>query len=114
MKPFRSENEYIWRKELQNRTAHLERPEKEQQGDSEAEKRRLEEAHWMPCPKCGQTLSAEKCGSVEMDVCLSCKGVWLDMGDLGAIVETAGEGSVFHSSLRALLGRADTSPRLSS
>ena len=57
--------------------------EKEQQAESEAEKLRLKEAHWMHCPKCGQKLSPEKCGSVEIDVCPSCKGVWLDAGELG-------------------------------
>jgi Zn-finger nucleic acid-binding protein len=76
-----------------------------QQADSEAEKRRLKEAHWMHCPKCGQKLSPEKCGSVEIDVCPSCKGVWLDKGELGTIVESAQQGSFFHTCLRILRGR---------
>lgn len=93
--------------------ARLERLETEQQADSEAEKRRLKELHWMHCPKCGQTLSAENCDSVEIDVCPSCKGVWLDMGELGVIVETAGQGGFFHSCLRILRGRTRTPPLLS-
>jgi Zn-finger nucleic acid-binding protein len=67
----------------------------------------------MHCPKCGQTLSPEKCGSVEIDVCPSCKGVWLDKGELGTIVESAGQGSFFHSCLRILRGGTHTSPHLS-
>ena len=110
MKPSQPENEYIWVQELQNRMARLE---KEQQAESEAEKLRLKEAHWMHCPKCGQNLSLEKCGSVEIDVCPSCRGVWLDMGELGAIVESAGQGSFFHSCLRILRGRTHASPHLS-
>jgi hypothetical protein len=51
MKPNRNEDEYIWVQELQQRMAKLE---KEQQAESEAEKLRLKEAHWMHCPKCGQ------------------------------------------------------------
>ena len=91
MKPDKNEDEYIWVQELQQRMAKLA---KEQQCESEAEKRRLKETHWMHCPKCGQKLSPEKCGSVEIDVCLSCKGVWLDQGELGTIVEGADQGGV--------------------
>ena len=99
MKPNPIEDEHVWVQELQTRMAKLE---KEQQAESEAEKLRLKEAHWMHCPKCGQKLSPEKCGAVEMDVCPSCKGVWLDKGELGTIVESGGQGSFFHSCLRIL------------
>jgi len=109
MKRSKTEDEYIWVQELQKRMARLE---KEQQAESEAEKRRLKEAHWMHCPKCGQELATETCGSVEIDVCPSCKGVWLDMGELGTIVESAAQGSFFHSCLRILRGRTQASPHL--
>ena len=102
MKPYKNEDEYIWVQELQQRMAKLK---EQQQAESEAEKLRLKEAHWMHCPKCGQKLSTEKCGSVEIDVCPSCKGVWLDAGELGTIVESAGQGSFFHTCLRILRGR---------
>jgi hypothetical protein len=102
MKPNKNEDEYVWVQELQQRMARLE---KEQQAESEAEKLRLKEAHWMHCPKCGQKLSPEKCGSVETDICPSCKGVWLDQGELGTIVESTGQGSFFDSCLRILRGR---------
>ena len=98
----KNEDEYIWVQELQQRIAKLE---KEQQAESEAEKLRLKEAHWMHCPKCGQKLSLEKCGLVEIDVCPSCKGVWLDAGELATIVESKGQGSFFHTCLRILRGR---------
>jgi hypothetical protein len=102
MKPNKHEDEYIWVQELQQRIA---KREKEQQAESEAEKLRLKEAHWMHCPKCGQKLSPEKCESVEIDVCPSCKGVWLDKGEMGTIVENTGQGSFFHTCLRILHGR---------
>ena len=110
MKPNQIVDQYIWVEELQKRLARLE---KEQQAESEAKKLRLKEAHWMHCPKCGQKLSTEKCGEVEIDVCPSCKGVWLDVGELGTIVESAGQGSFFHSCLRILRGRTHASPHLS-
>ncbi len=102
MKPNKNEDEYIWVQELQQRMARLE---KEQQAESAAEKLRLKEAHWMHCPKCGQKLSPEKCGAVEIDVCPSCKGVWLDQGELGTIVESGGQGSFFQNCLQMLRGR---------
>ncbi len=102
MKANKNEDEYIWVQEMRQRMARLE---KEQQAESEADKRRLKETHWMHCPKCGQMLSPEKCGLVEIDVCPSCKGVWLDKGELGTIVEGADQGSFFYTCLRILRGR---------
>ena len=61
----------------------------------------------MHCPKCGQELATETCDSVEIDVCPSCKGVWLDAGELGTIVESTG--SFFHSCLRVIRGGRHTS-----
>ena len=101
MKPNKNEDEYMWVQELQGRIA---KQKMEQQAKSEAERSHLKETHWMHCPKCGQKLSAEKCGSVELDVCPSCKGVWLDMGELGTIVENAGQGGFFYRCLRVLRG----------
>ncbi len=102
MKPNQKEDEYIWVQEMQLRMAKLA---KEQQAESEAEKRHLKLTHWMHCPKCGQKLSSEKCGTVEIDVCPSCKGVWLDKGELGTIVEGADQGSFFHTCLQIMRGR---------
>jgi uncharacterized protein len=109
MKQSKTEDEYIWVHELQTRMARLEQ---EQQAQTRAEKLRLKELHWMHCPKCGQELATETCDSVEMDVCPSCKGVWLDAGELGTIVER--KGSFFHSCLRVLRGGRQTSVHLAS
>jgi uncharacterized protein len=110
MRPNKLEDEYIWVQEMQQRMVRLAN---EQQAKSEAEKHRLKEVHWMHCPKCGQKLATETCGAVEIDVCPSCKGVWLDMGELGTIVESAGQGSFFHKCLRILRKGSQTSPLLS-
>jgi uncharacterized protein len=83
MKRTKTEDEYIWVQELQTRMARLEQ---EQQAQTRAETLRLKELHWMRCPKCGQELATETCDSVEIDLCPSCKGVWLDAGELGTIV----------------------------
>ena len=60
MKHTKTEDEYIWVHELQTRMARLE---KEQQAQTQAEKFRLKELHWMHCPKCGQELATETCDS---------------------------------------------------
>ena len=109
MKHTKTEDEYIWVHELQTRMARLE---KEQQAQTQAEKLRLKELHWMHCPKCGQELATETCDAVEIDVCPSCKGVWLDAGELGTVVES--RGSFFHSCLRILRGRGPRSVHLAS
>ncbi len=109
MKPSKVEDEHVWVQEMQLRMAKLA---KEQQEKTEAEKKRLKEAHWMHCPKCGQKLATETCGAVEIDVCPSCKGAWLDMGELGAIVESAGQGGFFHKCLRLIRKQNPISPHL--
>ena len=37
------------------------------------------------CPSCGSVMDAEDAAGVEVDVCLQCKGVWLDAGELEAV-----------------------------
>ena len=90
----------------------MERLAKQQHEQSAAEKRRLKETHWMHCPKCGNQLATETCGAVEIDVCPSCKGVWLDMGELGTIVETANQNSFFHKCLKIVRKKTPLSPHL--
>jgi Zn-finger nucleic acid-binding protein len=34
------------------------------------------------CPRCGGLMDIESADEVEVDVCLSCNGVWLDKGEL--------------------------------
>jgi uncharacterized protein len=97
MKPSTIEEQHIWELEQSRRLNLLEA---EQQAAAEAEKRQLKELHWMHCPKCGQKLTIEKYGSVEIDLCPSCRGLWLDVNELETIV--ASENSLLVSCLRAL------------
>lgn len=53
---------------------------------TQTEKCFLQRLHWMRCPKCGRELTCERHGTVEIDVCQACRGVWLDARDLEAIV----------------------------
>ena len=43
------------------------------------------EASPVQCPRCGGEMRAHKEGSVEVDACPSCNGVWLDLGEMEAL-----------------------------
>lgn len=73
-----------------------------QQATNETEKRRLKELHWMHCPKCGQPLATEQYGAVEIDLCPSCRGVWLDANELETIVASESKRGLFRSCLKIL------------
>jgi acetyl-CoA carboxylase beta subunit len=100
MKPSKIEDQHILEHELNCR---LQKLEAQQRATAEAEKRRLKELHWMHCPKCGQALTTETYGSVEVDVCPSCRGLWLDANELETII--ASESGLFRSCLKIIRRR---------
>lgn len=99
MKPSKSENQHIFEHELNRRLQQLEA---EQRATAETEKIRLKEVHWMQCPKCGQKLATEHHGSVEIDLCPSCHGLWLDANELETIVASESKRGLFRSCLMVL------------
>jgi len=99
--PSENEERFFKEHELKLRMEHLQR---EQQALAESEKRRLKELHFMHCPKCGQKLTPENYGNVEVDVCPSCKGMWLDAQELEQIVENTRISKTFRNFLNTLLG----------
>lgn len=46
----------------------------------------------MKCPKCGGDLKEEDRGSVKVDVCQDCKGMWLDAGELDLLQKVGKSG----------------------
>jgi Zn-finger nucleic acid-binding protein len=42
------------------------------------------------CPSCKTTLSITERSGIEIDWCPTCRGVWLDRGELDKIIERAG------------------------
>ncbi len=58
------------------------------------------------CPRCGSQLVGRNHLGVTVDVCDSCHGVWLDNGELQALVERSSE-SWMSRWLRAVLGSGD-------
>jgi hypothetical protein len=52
----------------------------------EDERSSLKELHYMRCPKCGMQLVEIDYKGIKIDKCTVCNGVWLDHGELEAIV----------------------------
>jgi hypothetical protein len=50
-----------------------------------AELNRLREMHHMRCPKCGAELQATSFRGVEVDLCGSCGGFFLDAGEIDRV-----------------------------
>jgi Zn-finger nucleic acid-binding protein len=44
------------------------------------------------CPRCGGLMDTEYADDIEVDVCLTCHGVWLDPGELENLKEKSKEG----------------------
>ncbi len=51
------------------------------------ERNSLKELHYMRCPKCGMQLVEIDYRGIKIDKCTECSGVWLDEGELEAVVE---------------------------
>ena len=51
----------------------------------------------MKCPNCNETLLMTERNHIEMDYCPSCRGVWLDKGELDKMIEYAGSHSAYHA-----------------
>lgn len=41
----------------------------------------------MKCPSCNETLLMSDKNGIEIDYCPSCRGIWLDRGELDKIIE---------------------------
>jgi Zn-finger nucleic acid-binding protein len=81
----------------QGASFRLQKLQREQQEATHLERRFLKVLHWMHCPKCGHELITERFDSAEIDICPSCRGVWLDLQQIQGIVSTD------HGSLRSFL-----------
>jgi uncharacterized protein len=78
-KPSNQEEDYFKREEIEQKRklAH-----KQAEALATQQREALKALHHMKCPKCGLDLQTLKQGSVEIDTCFNCKGIWLDAGEL--------------------------------
>ena len=97
-KPSKPENEYFARQEVEA-LRRLARKQAETLAASDQAK--LKDLHHMKCPKCGFDLHTLRDGSLDIETCFNCHGVWLDAGELEEI--KAQQKSGHHSVVDAVL-----------
>lgn len=86
-KPSRNEEEYFAKLEAER----IERRRQEQARlDQDAERK----SHYMRCPKCGGHLKTEEFHRVQVDRCPDCQGLWLDAGEIEAVMGASERGFV--------------------
>lgn len=51
------------------------------------EKKRLQQLHFMHCPKCGTKMFEVDYQNVKIDRCSECHGIYLDAGELDQIID---------------------------
>lgn len=74
-----SEEEYFVREDAEKKRKLALQAKKDKQA---AELKQLKDLHWMHCPKCGMQMQEIKYRGVDVDVCFSCNGIFLDQGEL--------------------------------
>ena len=58
------------------------------------------------CPSCGGLMDLEHVHGVDVEVCLTCYGLWLDKGELDALVAAKGKVVAMSAAKRAELDKA--------
>lgn len=78
-KPSNSEDEYFVREDAEKKRRLALQAKKDKEA---AELKQLRDLHFMHCPKCGLKMQEMKMRGVDVDVCFSCNGIFLDQGEL--------------------------------
>jgi hypothetical protein len=74
-----SEEEYFVREDAEKKRKLALQAKREKEA---GELKRLKDLHYMHCPKCGMQMQEIKYRGVDVDVCFSCNGIFLDQGEL--------------------------------
>jgi hypothetical protein len=83
-KPSEKEEEYILRQEW-DRRKQVEQEKANRLAKEERE--HLKKLHFMKCPKCGMEMISLDFKGVVVDRCTGCEGLYLDKGELDAILK---------------------------
>jgi hypothetical protein len=102
-RPSRNEDEYFAKQDAE--LIKQMRGKLDQERDAQERK-----AHYMRCPKCGGNLKEREIGSVKVDVCSDCGGMWLDAGEMELLqkVQQSGGGNLFKGILDLFPSRASS------
>ncbi len=86
MEDRKSEDDWFRKNEQQMieaaRVAREKREAERSRQETEEQRSRLRELHFMKCPKCGHDLAEEELEGVRLDRCTFCEGIYLDAGEL--------------------------------
>ena len=86
MEDRKSEDDWFRKNEQQMieaaRVAREKREAERARQETEEQRSRLRELHFMKCPKCGHDLAEEELEGVRLDRCTYCEGIYLDAGEL--------------------------------
>jgi uncharacterized protein len=74
-KPSQNENEYFARQDEEWKRARRAQLDAKRAAEASAPK-------MLTCPRCGGSLAEREFHQVKVDVCKSCRGIWLDHGEL--------------------------------
>ncbi len=88
-KPSTVEAEYFVREDAEKKRRLAVQAKKEKRA---AELKELKDLHYMKCPKCGLDLHEIKFRGVDVDVCFSCNGIFLDNGDVEKLKKPGSSG----------------------
>jgi hypothetical protein len=88
-KPSQTEDEYFTREDAEKKRKLALQVKRETAAD---EARRLRDLHFMHCPKCGMEMHEVKLLGVDVDVCFSCDGIFLDKDELAHLQRQAQTG----------------------
>ena len=83
-KPTDHEDEFFFKMDMEKIKERREGLNKKREEES---KHKEKETHWMKCPKCGSDLKEINLNDVMIDLCIACKGIWLDSGELKLLTE---------------------------
>ena len=95
-KPSKNEDEYFVRLES-------ERLERRRQALAKLSTDVERKSHYMRCPKCGGQLVTEEFHRVQVERCPECHGLWLDNGEIDAVVAHEDKG-LFTRALSEFMG----------
>lgn len=82
LKPSEQEEEHFARMEFERKKKIEEEKHKTL---AAGERKRLQEIHYMRCPKCGMELIEIDYKGIKIDRCSECEGIWLDAGELETV-----------------------------
>lgn len=82
LKPSEQEEEHFAKMEYERKKKIEEEKHKSLAAE---ERKRLQEIHFMRCPKCGMELIEIGYKGIKIDRCSECEGIWLDAGELETV-----------------------------